>query len=133
MTCINWTGSVDSKGYGSKRVGTRVVGAHRLAYCAANGLELSDISGLVVRHTCDNRLCVNGDHLITGSYQDNSDDMTSRQRQARGTGHGQHALTEAQVHEIRASLLNQSQLSRHYGVARTTIQNVINRVTWTHI
>lgn len=36
--------------------------------------------GLVVRHKCDNRLCINPKHLTHGTYQDNSNDMKKRKR-----------------------------------------------------
>ncbi len=56
---------------------------HRVAYCEANGVTLEAIKGIIVRHTCDNPGCVNPDHLILGSHQDNSNDMVQRGRSAR--------------------------------------------------
>ena len=47
--------------------------------------EITD--GLVVRHTCDNRICVNPEHLEVGTHQDNMDDMVRRNRQAKGNNH----------------------------------------------
>lgn len=41
--------------------------AHRLAYCQTHGLELSAIEGAVIMHTCDNKRCINPDHLIKGT------------------------------------------------------------------
>lgn len=40
--------------------------------------------GLVVRHTCDVRECVNPDHLILGTQKDNIRDMHDRGRYAGG-------------------------------------------------
>jgi len=35
--CIEWTGGLDSKGYGVIRVSGKSVGTHRLAWTLANG------------------------------------------------------------------------------------------------
>lgn len=37
--------------------------------------------GQLVRHTCDCHYCVNPDHLVAGTHQDNTDDMLNRGRQ----------------------------------------------------
>ena len=51
-------------------------------------------AGLVVRHTCDNKLCINPDHLILGTYQDNERDSVERGLKALGTDHGLNKLSE---------------------------------------
>ena len=40
--------------------------------------------GLVVRHTCDNRMCINLDHLLVGTRLDNYNDMINRGRDVKG-------------------------------------------------
>jgi len=85
MECIDYQGTIASTGYGVKTVGSRSDGtrrnisAHRLAYQEANPDE--DISGLVIRHTCDRRSCVNPAHLLPGTLADNARDMLERRRQ----------------------------------------------------
>lgn len=50
---------------------------HRRVYFNATGQLPA-----VVRHTCDNPHCINLEHLVGGTHQDNMDDMVSRKRSA---------------------------------------------------
>lgn len=59
----------------------KTMGAHRALYMASNG-AIPD--GLVVRHTCDDRRCINPDHLVIGTHGDNMNDMKVRNRSNRG-------------------------------------------------
>jgi hypothetical protein len=83
--CWEWTGRLfDNTGYGQYSINSRPVSAHRHSYQVYKG----DIpNGLLVRHTCDNRKCVNPDHLIVGTQQDNMNDMVERNRQSQGNTH----------------------------------------------
>lgn len=49
------------------------------------GLTLGD--GQEARHTCDNNWCINREHLVVGTSDDNTDDMVKRDRSARGEKH----------------------------------------------
>lgn len=62
---------------------SRSVLLHRLVYCRSNGLELADIAGKVVRHTCDNPRCINPAHLLIGTRADNNRDRADRGRSAK--------------------------------------------------
>ena len=74
--CILWHLSLDSNGYGQKMVKGRLHRAHRLVL-----QELHvPIAGMVVRHICDNRACVNPNHLTVGTQADNVRDMLDRHR-----------------------------------------------------
>ena len=59
-TCWNWEGAVDRHGYGRFRhEGTNWL-PHRLAYTVLKG---GTPPGKELDHTCQNKLCVNPDHL----------------------------------------------------------------------
>lgn len=78
--CLVWQRYCLYNGYG--RVGYRgkVWYAHRLAY-VLSGREL--VPNLIVRHSCDNRPCINPRHLEGGTQADNVRDMIDRGRRAR--------------------------------------------------
>lgn len=67
-SCHNWTGYIQSAGYGSLRVEGRSVLTHRLAYELARG---PIPVGLVIDHLCRNRRCCNPDHLEAVTNHEN--------------------------------------------------------------
>jgi HNH endonuclease len=80
--CWLWRGAINSRGYGSfcwypEPHGQRWIGAHRASYILANG-DIPD--DLVVRHCCDVRICVRPEHLLIGTYAQNTADMLERGR-----------------------------------------------------
>ncbi len=130
--CWNWIGSISGDGYGTIAKNGRMFGAHRLSYELVNG---AIPEGLLIRHTCDNTLCVNPAHLITGTHQDNMKDRGERQRQARGEGNAEAKLTEAQVREIRAIGYSQRLIdtARRFGISKTQTSRILRKETWKHI
>lgn len=79
--CDEWTGATTPDGYPRRAYrGNSNTRWHRVVYCQANGLELEDIAGQVVRHTCDNIRCVDPAHLVIGSVADNMRDRDLRDR-----------------------------------------------------
>jgi len=81
LDCWLFNGALDRNGHGVVRV--KVDGkwttrkAHQVAYTHHKG-TLPD--GLVVRHTCDVRNCVNPDHLEPGTQRENVGDIIARHR-----------------------------------------------------
>lgn len=78
--CIHWTGGKDSKGYGMFKYKNLTIRAHRASYLLRYSVIENDF---YVLHRCDNRSCVNIDHLFVGNQQDNMNDMKEKGRSAR--------------------------------------------------
>jgi hypothetical protein len=73
--CLAWTGPYNLEGYGSVWMGARGHAAHRVAWTFARG---PIPAGVWVLHRCDNRRCVNPDHLYLGTRADNGIDLAAR-------------------------------------------------------
>jgi len=80
--CWHFKGPINKRsGYGLVGWHGKVINAHRLSWILFKG-EVTD--GLHVLHHCDNRRCINPDHLFLGTHQDNMDDMTRKGRRRGG-------------------------------------------------
>ena len=67
--CWEWQASKNQKGYGRVRFRGRLDSAHRVMYIIFKG-EIP--TGMDVDHIeCNNRGCVNPDHLIVSTHQEN--------------------------------------------------------------
>src|SRR5262245_49193554 len=124
--CWPWTGSRDAKTYGKFVIqhGTSPALAHRYSWQLHNG---PIPAGLIVRHTCDNPSCVNPSHLLTGTHEDNANDMIVRGRS------GLSKLTVEKVRQIRRRLAQGERrmaLAREFSVDRATIGSIARGSTW---
>lgn len=135
MDCIEWSKAKNHLGYGVLCRDGKQYKAHRVAYCDYHNIGISSIAGKVVRHTCDNRSCVNPKHLLLGTQTDNMQDAVERGRMSRGTAHHMVELTEDQIDSIRTEYVYRSKVSgsvalaRKYGVHKSTIQRIVRGIT----
>ena len=132
--CWEWNRYRMPGGYGRIRHEGHMWLAHRLSYRAFNG-DIPD--GLVVRHKCDNRCCVNPDHLEVGTQKDNVHDSINRgsfvyRDNPKGADHPNAKLTEKQVKEILNSNETQRSLAAKYGVSFQLISQIKRGKIWQH-
>lgn len=124
--CWEWRGTRHPRGYGIYSAHR----AHRVAYLKWNG---PIPEGQLVRHTCDNRGCVNPCHLTLGTPAQNSQDMKDRCRQARGDRHSQAKLRGVDVTEIRTLLAQKTparEIATRFGVDLSTVSNIKTGKSW---
>jgi hypothetical protein len=135
--CWIWTASLHHLGYGQIASGGKLQKAHRVSW-ALHCSEIPD--GMHVLHHCDNRACVNPDHLFLGTHQDNMADMARKGRgrsgDNRGVLNGNAVLTNGDVQFIKdrvASGISQAAVARHFEVSPMTVSRIITGKAWTHV
>ena len=140
--CWEWQLCCDPDGYAQVGYKDKTYKAGRLFYQLING-EIPRFNErgqrLCVLHKCDNRKCINTEHLFLGTNMENTTDMISKNRMHKNKGEkiGTHKLTEKQVLEIRAmystKLDSQYQIAKMYDISAGNVSCIVNRKIWTHI
>jgi hypothetical protein len=126
--CWVWSKAKAASGYGVAKVGGKTAYAHRLSFRAFKGEP-----GEQICHTCDNRECVNPDHLFSGTNADNVADMLAKGRNQRGSTHWNAKLADEDVLEIYASQHLQADLAAQFGISQATVSAIKNGKAWEHV
>ena len=130
-TCWLWTASRNQYGYGVFRFNRERIRSHRLSYLHHHG-EIPE--GLVVRHKCRNKHCVNPDHLEVGTQKENIADKVRDGTDDRGEKSVRAKLSTDQVLDIRSRTgQTQQAIAKEFEVSHHTISRIRRRETWTHI
>lgn len=128
--CWIWTGSTIPNGYGQFSCGNgKTILAHRFAFQLWRG----DIpKGFLVLHKCDNKFCVNPNHLFVGTEKDNIDDAAQKKRLRFGEIHHNSKMSDEQIAFCRRSWKSEKDTSRlaiRFLVHKTTIQRIVSNKT----
>lgn len=134
--CHVWTGAIGANGYGRFGIAKRTHQAHRVAFFLAEGRWPEHCA----LHRCDNRACVNRDHLFEGTQAENLADMLAKGRHSRAGARGERncfaRLTAEQVAQIRVALAAgtaRGVVAARFGVDKTCIGLIHRRDTWKDI
>lgn len=134
--CWNWTGAITNIGYGILKINGKNIYAHRFSY----EFNIGQINNKYVLHQCDNRKCVNFDHLFLGDHLDNMSDCKNKDRffKPKGIKNSNVILAEYEVIEIKKELQNYywgkiKDLAHFYKVDQQTISDIKSGKRWSHI
>jgi hypothetical protein len=136
--CWEWQASKDFKGYGHFSVNGRTIRSHRLSYMIKNGKD-SIPEGMSICHFCDNRKCVNPNHLFLGTNYDNVQDRHTKGRDGAAIGekHGKAKLKEEDVLFIRESYADKKftrqELAEMFGIKDGEIGNIVKGLNWKNV
>ncbi len=115
--CHEWQGARNYKGYGLLNLAGVTDKAHRVAYQVKHG-EMP--ARAHVLHRCDNRACVNPEHLMLGSNSDNIADKVAKDRAGK-------KLTANTAMEIKGMIgkgMTQKEIGRLYGVNQSIVSRL---------
>lgn len=137
--CWVWRGAVDNAGYGlfarpNQDRNFKCLKAHRMSYELFVG-TIPD--GKKVLHKCDNRQCVNPDHLFLGTQADNVRDMVLKGRQVTiprfGEKNPMAKTSVVEVEKIRTMVgsgSTQRAAARRFNLSPMTISRIVRGLSW---
>jgi len=123
----------DKDGYPKKKWGGSSKSMCRFVYLHMFG-EIPE--GLVVRHKCDVRACINPEHLELGTTQENTRDIDDRNRRPKGENVYCAELNTNQVKAIKYLLkegVSPTEISKDLGIKRKRIYDIKSGKNWKHI
>lgn len=130
--CVEWTRHIATTGYGTLKYRQKQWIAHRFAWQFYRG-AIPD--GMIVCHKCDNRKCINPEHLFLGTTQDNVTDKMNKGRfvPCIGERSGTAKLSELQIKQILADLRPQTKIAKSFGISQSNVSLIKSRLSWRHV
>ena len=145
--CFEWTGAVKNNGYGVfgifRNGKWKNVYAHRYSWLLSRGKIPKD---MYVCHHCDNRKCVNINHLFIGTAKDNAIDASKKgrscmqahpEKRPKGERNGASKINKDQVISIRKEYkphhFTVNDVIKKYGISRSQVRRIVSRKNWKHV
>jgi hypothetical protein len=137
--CWIWEGCKCNLGYGqfqtdwAKELGT--IKAHRIAYHLFKDSFLPTSRDKVIMHLCDNRICVNPEHLQLATQLENNKDRDAKGRQVSKKGvENTSAIFDTEdletIRMLRMQGMEINDIAKHYECTRHTIGHILNGKTY---
>lgn len=129
--CWLWMGSL-CDGYGNF-----IFRGHNRAHRASFEIHKGEIpKGMLVCHTCDQRSCVNPDHLFLGTIQDNMDDRNRKGRQAMGE-RNHSKIDSATVIKMRTLYvvngMSTRKIAKIFSLSSSVTHKIVTGQKWKHL
>ena len=149
--CWIWQGARFPNGYGVMSYFGKARPAHRVSWELANDREFP--AGMYACHSCDNKLCVNPDHIVAGTPAGNVKQAWKARRAGKPSGDPSPALTkherwekfgdrrrkltEAQVREMKRIRdeegISYQKIADRFGVTEGAARMAIQGKRWGHL
>lgn len=130
-SCWEWKSSLGKDGYGQFRLGNTMVKAHRFSFEMYNQKKIE--AGKFICHVCDNKKCVNPEHLFEGTPKDNTQDAINKGRIKiiRNTNVNllDKMLAEMMRHDYKNGF-KYKELVTKYNTSPQQVSRVINNLMW---
>lgn len=129
MSCIIPNVQFDKDGYPRVKFNKRLWRMNRLMWTFVNG----DVpSGMVVAHTCNNKSCINTNHMYLCTAEENSSHAARDNLYRSGDNHPKMLRTDAQC-EVMWDMYNtegmsQEAIGKIYNISQVRVSECIRRV-----
>ena len=128
--CVEKVVDENVNGYGRIGIQGKLYLMHRISWIIKNGDLKNELS---VCHKCDNRKCVNPNHLFLGTHEENIKDMVLKNRQCRGEKVSRSKLKESDVLQIKTMLnegLSTRKIAKMFGINCASVSKIQTGRLW---
>lgn len=123
--CWEWLGCI-CDGYGIYMIGGKKNKAHRWSWIFKHG-PISP--GMKICHKCDNRKCVNPDHLFIGSDADNILDAAIKGRMSKKLS----IKDVVSIFKMRKNGHSHASISAKFGIHQSNVSRTLSGERWSHL